>query len=100
MLAECVIDECAKIIESQVGESGTYETVVPGLCLYRWDSAQSIACDSGQIMVSFIVKGQKETMITGRRFLYRLFSRLAAIGFTDSHRLCWPTQPEYSKENG
>lgn len=71
MLAECVIDECAKIIESQVEKSGTFETVIPGLYLYRWESAQAIACDSGQIMVSFIVNGQKETMITGRRFLYR-----------------------------
>ena len=51
MLAECVIDECAKIIESQVEKSGTFETVIPGLYLYRWESAQAIACDSGQIMV-------------------------------------------------
>ena len=70
MKPSALLSECAEIIAEKMPREGSMATEIAGLNLYRRETDETIECDSGQIMVAFIAQGCKETLMTGKRFVY------------------------------
>lgn len=65
------LEEIARRIAKALPDEAVVETPVPGLSLYRRHRADLIDCTPGQVFVSLIAQGAKESTIGGRVYEYR-----------------------------
>lgn len=64
------LKELSTLIKSLLPRSATCKSAVPGLTLYRRDNQNIIDIESGQILLSLIVNGSKETQLGSTSYVY------------------------------